>query len=85
MLPLDFNGDGVSEFLLNASYDMCYFGAPTLPHQFVVVRMSGGRRTRFVHTPVAVYGTLRVHEERRNGRVVSLYQMDGEAIATGWP
>lgn len=83
MLPLDFNGEGVTEFLLNASYDMCYYGAPTLPNQFVVVRMKDARRTRFVHTPVVVFGTLRVQPERRNGRIVSLYQIEAEGIGLG--
>jgi hypothetical protein len=83
MLPLDFNGQGVSQFLLNASYDMCYFGAPTLPNQFVVVRMKDGRRTRFVHTPIAVFGTLRVAPERRGDRIVSLYQLEADGIGIG--
>jgi hypothetical protein len=83
MLPIDFDGAGVTTFLLNASYDMCYFGAPTQPNEFIVVKMRNGRRTRFVHTPVAVFGTLIVEEERRDGRVVSLYRMDAEAIGLG--
>jgi hypothetical protein len=83
MLPLDFNGEGVTEFLLNASYDMCYFGAPTTPNQFVVVKMKDARRTRFVHTPIVVFGTLRVRPERRDGRVVSLYQLDADGIGLG--
>ncbi len=83
MLPLDFDGDGVTEFLLNANYDMCYFGAPTRPNDFVVVRMRDGRRTRFVHTPVIVFGTLEVGEERKGDRVVSIYRMTGDAIGIG--
>lgn len=80
MLPLDYDGTGVSEFLLNASYDMCYFGAPTRPNDFIVVRMSGGRRTEFVHTPIVVFGTLTVREERSRDRVVSLYTMEAEGV-----
>lgn len=83
MLPLDFDGDGVTEFILNANYDMCYFGAPTRPNDFIVVRMRDGRRTRFVHTPVVVFGTLDVGEERKGDRVVSLYRMTGDAIGIG--
>lgn len=83
MLPVDFNGQGVTEFILNASYDMCYFGAPTTPNQFIVVKMKDGRRTRFVHTPIVVFGTLRVAPERRNGRIVSLYQLEADGIGLG--
>lgn len=83
MLPLDFNGQGVSEFVLNASYDMCYFGAPTAPNQFVVVKMKNARRTRFVHTPIIVFGTLTLVPERRDGRLVSLYRMEADSIGIG--
>jgi hypothetical protein len=83
MLPLDFDGAGVTEFILNANYDMCYYGAPTRPNDFIVVRMRDGRRTRFVHTPVIVFGALEVGEERKGERVVSLYRMTGDAIGIG--
>lgn len=81
MLPLDITENGVASFLLNASFDMCYYGAPTLPNQFVVVFMSGGRRAPFVHTPITAFGTLSVREERRDGRVVSLYGLEADGIA----
>lgn len=83
MLPLDYDSSGVTKFILNANYDMCYYGAPTRPNDFVVVTMRGGRRTQFVHTPVIVYGTLRIDDNRRGDRRVSLYHMDGDAIAIG--
>jgi hypothetical protein len=83
MLPLDFNGRGVTEFILNASYAMCYFGAPTTPNQFIVVTMKDARRTRFVHTPIMVFGTLRVAPERRNGRIVGLYRLEADGIGIG--
>lgn len=83
MLPLDYDANGVSKFLVNANYDMCYYGAPTRPNDFVVVTMRDGRRTQVAHTPIVAYGTLRVDEQRRGDRVVSLYQMDGDAIFIG--
>jgi hypothetical protein len=81
MLPLDITEDGVRTFILNASYDMCYFGAPTLPNQFIIVTMSGGRRAPLVHTPVMVFGTLSVREERRDGRVASLYALEADGVS----
>ncbi len=81
MLPLDADPQGVSQFLLNASFDMCYYGAPTLPNQFIVAKMRGGRRTRYTHTPIAIFGTLSVREERKSGRVVSLYEMEVDRVA----
>lgn len=82
MLPLDVQpGGGVTTFLLNATMDMCYFGAPTLPNQFIVVTMAGGRRAPFVHTPIIVLGTLAVREERRDGKVTSLYALEADAVS----
>jgi hypothetical protein len=45
--------------------------------------MTGGRRTRFVHTPIVVFGTLHVEPTRRDGRIVSLYRMDADSIGVG--
>lgn len=83
MLPLDFDGRGVGEFILNASYDMCYYGAPTTPNQFVAVRMTERRRVPFVHTPLIVFGTFKIRPERRAGRLVGLYYIDADRIGLG--
>jgi CheY-like chemotaxis protein len=82
MLPIDVNGDGVSEFLLNASYDMCMFGMTAgAPHQWVHVQMADGRRAPFTHVPIAVFGTLDIGEQRQNGRVMSMYRLRAEKVA----
>jgi hypothetical protein len=84
MMPMDFDGGGVSEFLLNGNYDMCAFGAPSGLNEWVLARLTGGRRTRFVgHAPITVYGTLDVGERERNGRVESLYRMEVDFIGVG--
>jgi hypothetical protein len=81
MMPIDYDGQGVSRFILNGSYDMCMFGAPVAaPHQWVAVQMTHNRRTAFVHVPIVVLGTLSVGEERREGRVLSLYRLQADAI-----
>lgn len=82
MMPLDFDGEGVTRFILNGSYDMCLFGAPVAaPHQWIAVQMTRQRRTAVVHLPIVVFGTLSVGEERRDGRVLSLYRVQADAIA----
>ena len=83
MLPLDLDQNGVSQFLLNGSFDMCYFGAPVKMNEWVLVTMKGGKKTPFTHLATLAYGTLSVGEEMKNGRVMSLYRMqaDGAEIA----
>jgi hypothetical protein len=80
MLPLDYDGSGVSEFILNANYDMCAFGAPTVLNQQVMVLMAEGRRAPFTHLPVRVFGRFEVGEKSSSGRVVSIYRLSAIAF-----
>jgi hypothetical protein len=75
MLPLDLNAQGVSQFMLNASIDMCYFGAPVRMNEWILVTMKGGTRAKFTHLALNVKGRLSVGEEMKNGRVASLYRL----------
>jgi hypothetical protein len=80
MLPLDIGSDGINQFLLNASYDMCQFGAPVVLNQQVEVTMTEGRRTAFTHLPLRVYGVLDVGEVFEDGKLRSLYRLQAEAV-----
>jgi len=79
MLPLDLNPEGVSQFMLNASIDMCYFGAPVRMNEWILVKMKGGRRAKFTHLALNVKGRLEVGEEMKNGRVASLYRLEADS------
>ncbi len=81
MLPSDLDQDGVSLFMLNANIDMCYFGAPVRPNDWVMVRMKPGQKARFTHSGLVVSGRLEVGEEIKNGRVLSLYRMEADSAA----
>jgi len=80
MLPLDFAGTGVGQFLLNASYDMCAFGAPSMVNERIDVTMTRQRRTIFTHHAIRVFGRLTVEETFEGDEVVGLYRLDAEAI-----
>jgi hypothetical protein len=71
----------VSEFILNANYDMCAYGAPTVINQQVMVRMGDGRRARYTHLPIRVFGTFHVGEELADGRVTSIYRITATALS----
>jgi hypothetical protein len=45
--------------------------------------MKDGNKARFVHTPIVVFGVLTVKEEHQDGRLVSLYRMDADAVGVG--
>lgn len=76
MLPLESTEAGVTTFILNAQLDMCYFGAPTRPNDFVMIRMKAGEAARFTHRAVAVWGRLQVSAVVADGRITTLYRMD---------
>ena len=86
MLPLDFNGGGVTTFILNANYDMCVYGrvSPIITQQ-IEVTMAGGRRTVFTHRALRVFGQFEVGERRENGRVVNLFRMVATALEADVP
>lgn len=79
MLPLDLTPEGVSVFMLNASIDLCYFGAPVRMNEWVLVKMKAGKRAKFTHLSTVVKGRFEVGEEMRNGRVASLYRLEADS------
>ena len=82
MLPLDLDAQGVTKFMLNASIDMCYFGAPVRLNDWIMITMKTGKKARFTHLPTAVWGRIEVGEEIRNGRTVSIYRLVADDAKT---
>lgn len=81
MMPLDVTSNGVTQFLLNGSYDMCQFGVSAgAPNQWVEVAMANGDAVPYTHLPITVAGTFSVGERRRNGRVVTLYRLAADKV-----
>jgi hypothetical protein len=80
MMPLDFVGGAVTRFVLNASYDMCLFGAPSSATERIDVEMARGRTVPFTHRPLRVYGVLDVGAQWEAGRVTSLYRLQAHAV-----
>lgn len=83
MMPVNVDKDGnVSEFALNGKYDMCFYGAPSSINQWVYVKMTEGKKIKFNHNPIAVYGILEVGEEFKDGEIVSLYRMTSDKVSS---
>jgi hypothetical protein len=81
MMPLDVTSNGVTQFLLNGSYDMCQFGVSAgAPNQWVEVAMANGDAVPYTHLPITVAGTFSVGERRRGGRVVTLYRLAADKV-----
>lgn len=82
MLPLDLDAHGVTKFMLNASIDMCYFGAPVRLNDWIMITMKPGKKAKFTHLPTGVWGRLEVGEEVKNGRIVSIYRLVADDAKT---
>jgi hypothetical protein len=80
MMPLDFVAGAVTRFVLNSSYDMCFFGAPSRATERIDVEMARGRTAPFTHRPLRVYGVLDVGAHRRAGGDTSLYRIRAHAV-----
>jgi hypothetical protein len=80
MMPLDFVDGAVTRFVLNSSYDMCMFGAPSRATERIDVEMARGRTAPFTHRPLRVYGVLDVGARWEAGRVTSLYRLQAHAV-----
>lgn len=80
MLPLKLENARVTEFLIMKNRSMCCFGLPLRINEWVYVRMKGDGVKSIMDVPLTVYGTLHVGEIDKNGRISSIYQLDGEKM-----
>jgi hypothetical protein len=82
VLPVDVNSDGVATFILTSSIDSCHWGMTGLPHEWVLVQVTGGARVPFLkYQPVTVFGRLSVEPQWRGGRLIGLYSLAAEYLA----
>jgi len=80
MLPLKLENARATEFLIMKNRSMCCFGLPLRINEWVHVRMKGDGVKSIMDVPLTVYGTLHVGEIDKNGRISSIYQLDGEKM-----
>lgn len=74
MLPLDYDGELVVEFLLVPFIGACIHVPPPPPNQIVHVKLQSGYRNTILYAPVAVEGRIHVGEIERD-----LYLVDGSS------
>ena len=80
MLPLKLENARATEFLIMKNRSMCCYGIPLRINEWVHVRMKGDGVKSIMDVPLTVYGTLHVGEIDKNGRISSIYQLDGEKM-----
>lgn len=80
MLPLKLENGLATEFLLMRNRNNCCFGKPLRINEWVDVHMKGDGVKSVMDVPLTVYGTLHVGEFVKDGRMTSIYQLDGEKM-----
>jgi hypothetical protein len=80
MIPLEFKGTKVVEFLLSRNPPACCYGSLPQIHELIRVqpKFPGVKPMEF--GVVRVTGILRVGAERREGILTTIYRMDAETV-----
>jgi hypothetical protein len=81
LMPINWDTDGSSEFILMVSQDMCGFGAiPRLNESIHVVMKNRVQKRLFQGAEYQVKGVLHIKEEIEDDLVVGLYSIDGDNV-----
>lgn len=82
MVPVKIEKGATKQFLLVKDQSLCCFGRVPRMNEWVSVKMSGNRSTKFIgDQPVTVFGTISVGEEIEKGEVLSIYRMEADDVA----
>jgi hypothetical protein len=82
MIPIKLEKGATKEFLIVKDQSVCCWGRVPRMNEWVSVRMSGGKTTKFIpDQPVTIFGTLQVSEEIEKGEVLSIYRLDADDVA----
>ncbi len=82
MMPLKSEKGAAKTFLLIKDQSICCFGRTPRMNEWISVKMTGDRTTRFIgDQAVTVFGKLDVGEEIEQGVVLSIYRMEADDVA----
>ena len=82
VMPLDYDKDGASTFIMTLSQDTCQFGIMPRINEWILVSMVGNKRVRLRNGfPYRLTGTFHVTEKAPEGRVIELFAIDGKDVA----
>ena len=80
MLPMKFEGQKATEFLLLKNQSLCCYGVAPKITEWVDVRMTGKGVKAIMDQPVTVCGIFHVGDVRENGDLVGIYRLDGDRL-----
>jgi hypothetical protein len=80
MLPMKYEGQKATEFLLLKNQGLCCYGMPPKITEWVNVRMAGKGVRAIMDQPVVVCGIFHVGDVRENGDLVGIYRLDADRL-----
>ncbi len=81
MLPIAYEQDHLSEFILVRDMPGCCYGFPPNPHEWVKGVVKAPKFRVEIDHPVRVHGVFHVGAERSGGYLSSIYRLDADAVA----
>ncbi len=82
IVPVDSEGDKVSRFILLRAIIGCIFCQPPAMNQWIGVTTKDPKGLKFFgNAPVTVYGDFEAGEDKEDGEVIGLYQINADRIS----
>jgi len=79
MIPMD-QADRITQFALVPSLFACCFGQPPQIQHTIVINCPKGKAVPYFPDEITVEGKLNVEEQKDEGYVVSVFQMDASSV-----
>jgi hypothetical protein len=79
MIPMD-QADRITQFALVPSLFSCCYGQPPQVQHTIVCNCPKGQAVAFATDPIVVEGTLKVNENRDDGFVTSIFQLEPTSV-----
>jgi hypothetical protein len=82
VMPTVADQEGIGEFLLTPYVESCCWGGFTSANQFVVVTLKRKTQELQGFEELTVFGQLSVGDEVKDGQLLSVYRLRGDALGT---
>jgi hypothetical protein len=82
VMPTVTDQEGIGEFLLTPYFESCCWGGFTSTNQFVVVTLKRKTQELKGFEELTVFGQLSVGDEVKDGQLLSVFRLRGDALGT---
>jgi hypothetical protein len=80
MLPVRTEGNFATEFLILKDRSACCYGLTPRVNEWIIVHAKGRSAKSVLDVPVTALGTFHVGEQRENGALAAIYELDCDRL-----